>query len=148
MTAKERAEFRVIRLPRWWDRTVARWLGMRGRSFALPGPLWTRPLVVLAAADRKTELRERVTLAHEAVHVKQIRRDGGLRFLWRYLTRADWRARYEAEAFAASCRALDPDQPERWAGYYGWRLATQYRLPPAMDLAVMTRMIMEALRDR
>lgn len=41
-------------------------------------------------------------LAHEAVHVKQQKRDGNWRFLWRYVTSAKWRVQYEAEAYATN----------------------------------------------
>jgi hypothetical protein len=43
-------------------------------------------------------------IPHEMVHVEQQRRDGYLRFLWRYVTSAPWRAEYEAEAYAADVR--------------------------------------------
>ena len=43
------------------------------------------------------------TLAHEAVHVAQQRRDGW-RFYLRYAFSARWRVRYEAEAYAVNFR--------------------------------------------
>jgi muconolactone delta-isomerase len=51
--------------------------------------------------------RERL-IAHEQVHIAQQRRDGLLRFLWRYLARGQWRARYEAEAYAEDVRRGRP----------------------------------------
>ena len=46
-----------------------------------------------------------VVLDHEAVHVAQQRRDGWVRWLWRYVVSRGWRARYEAEAYAVQVRA-------------------------------------------
>lgn len=46
----------------------------------------------------------RVVLDHEAVHVEQQRRDGWVRWLWRYVVSPRWRVRYEAEAYAVQLR--------------------------------------------
>ncbi len=43
-------------------------------------------------------------LAHEMVHVAQMRRDGTLRFLWRYLMSRRHRLAYEVEAYRVSVR--------------------------------------------
>lgn len=42
------------------------------------------------------------TLRHEAVHHRQMRRHGWLRFSGRYLFSGEWRGRYEAEAYGQS----------------------------------------------
>lgn len=54
--------------------------------------------------------------AHEARHCFQQRRDGVLRFWWRYLTSRDWRRTYEVDACRAG-HALDPSVTWRWAHY-------------------------------
>ncbi len=41
-------------------------------------------------------------LAHEQVHVRQMRRDGLLRFWWRYMTSRAHRLAYEVEAYRVS----------------------------------------------
>jgi hypothetical protein len=53
-------------------------------------------------------------LAHEMVHVEQMRRDGTLRFLWRYLTSRRHRLGYEVEAYWVSVRHA-PHGLERFA---------------------------------
>lgn len=44
-------------------------------------------------------------LPHEMVHIEQQRRDGLLRFGWRYLISKRWRVAYEAEAYAVDVRS-------------------------------------------
>jgi hypothetical protein len=41
-------------------------------------------------------------LAHERKHQEQMRRDGWLRFVWRYLFVQKWRLSYEVEAYRVS----------------------------------------------
>ena len=41
-------------------------------------------------------------LPHEMCHVRQMRSDGWLRWLWRYYGSRHWRLEYEAEAYAVS----------------------------------------------
>lgn len=46
-------------------------------------------------------------LAHELTHHEQQRRDGRLRFLWRWLTDDLWREVYEQKADAVQRRVLE-----------------------------------------
>jgi hypothetical protein len=57
--------------------------------------LWGGP--VIYARDGRCALS---TLKHECVHAYQMDRDGTARWSWRYLTDADYRRRYEIEAYA------------------------------------------------
>lgn len=41
-------------------------------------------------------------LPHEMCHVRQMRSDGWLRWLWRYYGSRRWRLEYEAQAYAVS----------------------------------------------
>ena len=41
---------------------------------------------------------------HEWIHVDQVRRDGWLRFYWRYITSHYWRETYEREAYKYQSR--------------------------------------------
>ena len=61
-------------------------------------------------------------LAHERVHQGQMRADGWLRFVWRYLCSRRWRACYEVEAYRVS---IAHGMPLPLAA---WHLKTKYWL--------------------
>lgn len=44
-------------------------------------------------------------LDHEMCHVRQMKQDGYFRWMWRYAVSKKWRAKYEAEAYAAAVKA-------------------------------------------
>jgi hypothetical protein len=54
-------------------------------------------LIILSSAHRN----HAALIAHEQCHQSQQRRDGTLRFWWRYLTSREWRQTYEVEAYKA-----------------------------------------------
>lgn len=88
------------------------------------------PRLVLMSRRLRGDLqRQAEVLAHEVVHVEQMRRDGWLRFVVRYVfshaATGHWCARYEMEAYAVNV--------ERWHRQ-GWpydqaieRIATHFR---------------------
>jgi hypothetical protein len=70
-------------------------------------------------------------LQHELVHIEQQRRDGLLRFGWRYLTRPEWLIRYEAAAYAVDVRNGRLSLPQAAALLSG----SLYRHPCSYDAA-------------
>lgn len=65
-------------------------------------PSWT-PMAAITLFQRVFAQRGvgSSVLAHEAVHIEQQKRDGW-RFYIRYIFSGDWRAKYEAEAYAVN----------------------------------------------
>lgn len=66
-------------------------------------------------------------IAHEQCHQAQQRRDGVLRFWWRYLTSTSWRLAYEVEAYKKWLEVAPLDE---------WRVVTWLTFNYGFDLSV------------
>lgn len=78
------------------------------------------PWLMLVSRNHKDNA---ALIAHECCHQEQQRRDGTLRFWWRYLTNKQARFDYELEAYRAWCAVAPQDQ-----GYCARVLSSKYGL--------------------
>ncbi len=78
-------------------------LPLPGTFVALTLTSWL--LVLPRRFARLEPWKQRMVLEHEATHAEQMRRDGWLRFVVRYLFTGRWRAEYEMEANRANLAA-------------------------------------------
>lgn len=91
--------------------------------FGWDGAAWSPGVIVINRDARNKP----ALLAHERCHQAQQRRDGLLRFWWRYLTRRQARLAYEVEAYRVW---LDVSPGDRWrvlhilVNSYGFGLTT------------------------
>lgn len=101
----------------------------------LPEPLllgyWAvayTPWLMLVSSKHKDNA---ALIAHERCHQEQQRRDGTLRFWWRYLTNKQARFDYELEAYRVWCAVAPQDQDycaRVLAGKYGLGLTAMQAL--------------------
>ena len=83
-------------------------------------------LMILRSSQRDNQ----TLIAHERVHQAQMRRDGVLRFWFRYATQ-QWRLEYEVEAYKESYR-LRPES----LYFYAQALSEKYWLDVSVDECV------------
>jgi hypothetical protein len=80
--------------------------------FGFCGSAPTPWLLILSSANRNNA----ALIAHEQCHQSQQRRDGTLRFWWRYITNKAWRLAYEVEAYKVwlDVQPLDAGKVGMW----------------------------------